>query len=243
MSTSNSYSFTVSASDIVNAALRTLQVIDQQATANSYDLTFGIQALNLLLKSFATQGLPLWAIEWIQVPMVASQTSYTIGPGGNVNLSYRPTRLFSAFLRTTSSNTDVTLLVISRQEYEILGSKLDTSIPNQVYYDNQLALPVAYFFNVPVDNSTVAWLSMQRPLQDIVNTTDNFDVPQEWFMFLKWALAEELLLEYSVPSSVSQLVLRQAERYREQAFNMSQEEASVYFSVDPNAYYYRGVPV
>jgi len=77
MSTSNSYSFTVTRDDIINAALRSLSVLDQASTANATDLTNCGQALNILMKEWADDGAPLWAIQWVQVPLVAGTSSYT----------------------------------------------------------------------------------------------------------------------------------------------------------------------
>ena len=50
MPTSGTYSFTVTRDDIINAALRSLSVLDQASTANSTDLANCGQALNILMK-------------------------------------------------------------------------------------------------------------------------------------------------------------------------------------------------
>lgn len=237
MSTSNSYSFTVTRDDIINAALRTLSVLDQASTANATDLANCGQALNLLMKQWADNGAPLWAVQWIQVPMVTGTSSYTIGPTGTTVLSYRPTRVISAFLRNNLTALDKTVEVVSRSAYELLGNKASLGIVNQVYYDSQLANGVLYCYNVPGDSNYTLWLSVQRPIQDITAGTQNFEVPQEWFLSLKWSLAEEVALEYGVDQQTLQYVTQKAAHFKQKAFDWQQEETSVYFSVDPQSMY------
>lgn len=237
MATSGVYNFTVTRDDIINAALRSLSVLDQASTANSTDLTNCGQALNILMKEWADDGAPLWAIQWIQVPLVGGTSSYTIGPSGTVSLGYRPTRILSAFIRNNSSNTDTNLQIISRTEYEMLGNKSSPSVVNQVYYDAQFPDGVLYCYNVPVDSTYTIWLSVQRPVQDITAGSQNFEVPQEWFLSLKWSLAEEVALEYGVDQQTLQYVTQKAAHFKQKAFDWQQEETSVYFSVDPQSMY------
>jgi len=237
MATSGTYSFTVTRDDIINAALRTLSVLDQASTANATDLVNCGQALNLLMKQWADNGAPLWAIQWIQVPLVAGTSSYTIGPSGVVSLSYRPTRVLSGFLRNNTTNLDNTVEVVSRSAYEMLGDKSSPGIVNQVYYDGQLANGVLYCYNVPVDSDYTLWLSVQRPMQDITAGSQNFEVPQEWFLSLKWCLAEEIALEYGADQQTLQYVTQKAAHFKQKAFDWQQEETSVYFSVDPQSMY------
>lgn len=237
MPTSGTYSFTVSRDDIINAALRTLSVLDQASTANATDLANCGQALNLLIKQWADNGAPLWAVQWIQIPLTTGTASYTIGPSGVVVLNYRPTRVISAFLRNNLTNLDNTVELVSRSAYEMLGDKASPGIVNQVYYDAQLANGTVYCYNVPVDSNYTLWLSVQRPIQDITAGTQNFEVPQEWFMALKWCLAEEIALEYGADQQTIERIIPKAKAYKDKAFDWQQEEVSVTFSVDPQSYY------
>jgi hypothetical protein len=238
MSTSGSYSFTVSRDDIVNAALRGLKVLDSASTASSIDLTNCGQALNLILKQWADEGAPLWAIQWVNFTTVAGKTSYSIGPSSaDVPLAYRPTRIVSAYIRNITAGTDTTVQMISRQEYEMLGLKTSQGIINQIYYDAQLPNGVLYCANTPVDTNSAVYLSVQRPIQDVINGTDNFDLPQEWFLPLKWCLMEEVATEYSASAQDLAYIMQKAAMLKKNAFDWQQEETSVFFSVDPQSYY------
>lgn len=148
----------------------------------------------------------------------------------------RPLRIMEAFIRN-SQNSDTTLLTISRQEYNILGNKGTTGIPNQYYYDDQLVNGNLYVYNVPQDSTRTIHATIQRMFYDMTTGTDNFDFPQEWFQALKWGLAAELLAEYGVSLQMIPYYEQKAQEYIEACFDWSQEEASIYFT-----YNYAGGP-
>jgi len=81
----------------------------------------------------------------------------------------------------------------------------------------------------------VVILTCQRPIADVINSTDSFDFPIEWLNALKWGLAEQLIPEYFVPEPVAARVERNANRYLEDMLNWDQEDASTFFAPD-----YRG---
>jgi hypothetical protein len=233
MSTSGTYSFTVTRDTIINAALRALGVLGAADTATATDIKNCSEALNLIIKNLSIEGAELWAIDEIQVPLVAGVSSYTIGPTGSVYSPYRPLRLIdSCYIRDAQGN-DVPLQIISRQEYNQLGQKTSLGIVNQIFYDPQIPDGVLYVFNTPVDSTRTIHLVVQRPIQDVSSGTDNFDLPQEWFLPLKWMLAEEICSEYGASQAKTQLAISKAAFYRERLPNWSQEEASVMFVPDP----------
>jgi hypothetical protein len=233
MATSGTYNFTVTRDTIINAALRALGVLGAADTATAADIANCSEALNLIIKNLSIEGAELWTIGELQVPLVAGVSSYTIGPTGTVYSSYRPLRLIdSCYIRDAQGN-DVPLQIISRQEYNQLGQKNSLGVVNQIFYDPQIPNGVLYVFNTPIDSTRTIHLVVQRPIQDVVSGTDNFDLPQEWFLPLKWMLAEEICSEYGASQSKTQLAISKAAFYRERLPNWSQEEASVMFVPDP----------
>jgi hypothetical protein len=142
----------------------------------------------------------------------------------------KPVRAFSAFIRNPQ-NYDTSLLTISKEEYENLGYKFNESIPNQFYYDNQLANGKMLVFNVPQETGYTVHLDVQRMFYDMASSTDNFDFPSEWFQALKWGLCAEVCVEYGVPIDQVQYYESKAMAYIQEAFDFSVEEASVYFQM------------
>ena len=240
MSTSGTYSFTVTRDDIIYAALRAIGAIDVNNTAESAEVTNAAQELNMILKQWVQEGLPVWTMTTVPVTLSVGVNSYTIGPGGAVNLPYRPPRIISAFLRNTSitPNTDTSVDIIAKVDYERLGSKGSSSIVNQIYYDPQIPLGVIYTYGAPPDTNYTLYVTVQRLLQDMTASTDNFDVPQDFFQALKWSLAEELSYSYDVPLDKVQLIAMKAKKARDEAFAFDQEDTSVFFTVDQRTFNY-----
>ena len=144
----------------------------------------------------------------------------------------RPLRQIEAFLRTDDNDQDIPLIAISRMEYDRLGNKTTVGYPNQYYYDNQLGNALVTFYNPPQDLTRTVHLVVQRQIQDMILSTDNFDLPQEWLHAVKWGLADELSLEYGAEQAIMDRIALRAQALLEECFDFSVEEASVYFTVD-----------
>jgi len=93
MAIANSYDFTLTRDQIIEAALRKLNVLTEGNSANATKITNGAQALNVMVKSWASRGLPIWNVRKAfilpVVPNTAAESrTYThdvlIGPGGKV---------------------------------------------------------------------------------------------------------------------------------------------------------------
>lgn len=305
MTVSGSDNFTVNRDEIIKAALRVMGALGVGEEPIQEDYTNCSQALNIMIKSWAKKGLPLWVTEYLQIPMIEGANPYPIGPtagyvfsvtstggtgytagtwtasGGTTGTSAsgtytvsdgapdeftvlvagdsytssptltlsgagtgatitvnvvgvtnpRPLRIIEAFIRN-SQGADTTLLPIARQQYDILGVKTTSGIPNQFYYDNQLENGNLYVYNVPSDSDRTIYATIQRMFYDMDSATDTFDFPQEWFQALKWGLANELSDEYGVEENKIFRIQQKAEQYLMECSDWSQEEATILFTVD-----------
>lgn len=318
MTITNTDTFTVTRDEIINASLRLLGVIGTGETAGTEDYTNCSQALNIMIKSWAKKGFPLWVTQELSIPMITGINPYPLGPtagyltsesivinnagSGGIDGTYalsitdagggtgaagtyvisggvlttvtitaagssyvtpvvtfpsgsitgvsvttsvvgvtcpRPLRIVDAYIRDTSSN-DTPMILISRQEYDILGDKSSQGVPNQFYYDDQLTTGQLYVYNVPAQNGYVMYAQIQRMFFDMTTGTNNFDFPQEWFQALKWGLACEILAEYGVSLQMIPYFEQKATMYIEECFNWSQEEAGVFFTPNSQGTIQRG---
>lgn len=226
MSTSGTTVFTITRDELVQAALRLLQVYGIGDTIPPQVITDASQALNIWVKALCMKGLFLWCVQEINVPMVAGQASYSIGPLSN---QPRPLRILDAYIRYATGN-DVSLTITSRYDYDTLGLKTAQGIPNQLFYDPQLNNGVVTFYNVPFASTDTVHLVIQRQVQDFNLATDNPDFPQEAIQMLKWGLADEIGLEQGARLEVRQEVALRAKRYMNEFADFQQEQASVFFT-------------
>lgn len=227
MATSGTYTFTVTQNDIIKAAFRKLQVYAEGDTVPPTALSDASFALNVWIKSLCMKGYFLWCVQDIPVPMVAAQAAYQIGPLSN---QPRPLRILDAYIRNSQGN-DVKLTITSRYDYDTLGQKAASGIPNQLYYDPQLNNGIVTLYNVPIDATQTVHLVIQRQIQDFNLSTDNPDFPQEAFNMLVWGLADQIGLDYSVRADVLTIVERRAAQYLTEFSDFQQaQEASTFFT-------------
>jgi hypothetical protein len=306
MAVTSTNTFSVTRNDIIDAALRILGVIGIGETPQVEDYTNCSQALNIMIKSWAKKGWPLWTVQDLVIPMVEGVRVFPIGPtagyvyevtstggtgytagtwtavGGTAGTAAsgtytvegdvpaeftvvvagtayttaptsftlsgagtgatitgtivglttnKPVRAFTAYIRD-SNNNDTTLLPISKQEYDMQGYKFNESVPNQFYYDNQLANANLYVYALPQDSTSSIYLAVERMFYDMTTGSDTFDFPQEWYQPLKWGLASQLAVEYGVDIQLVPYYDQKASAYLEEAFDFSVEEPSVYFRMD-----------
>ena len=144
----------------------------------------------------------------------------------------RPLRFRDAWIRVDETSQDTQLIQIARQDYNQFAQKTQAGVPNQYWYDPKLDTGIVTVYNAPSDYTRTFYGIVQVPIFDMVATTDNFDLPQEWFQAIKWGLADELSLEYGCPPDVRGEVAAKAARFLEDCFDFSVDEAPVYFSVD-----------
>jgi hypothetical protein len=226
MPSSGTYTFSLSRDDLINAALRVTTAYGPLDTVPPADIVYCAQALNILVKSVAFRGLPLWCVVTQAIPLVAGQAAYNLSTAFNMP---RPQKVLNAWIRTPAAQ-DTILNVTSRQEYEQLGIKNSQGIPNQAYYDPQLGAAMFTLYNVPQDATNTLYVTIQRQIQDFNLATDNPDFPQEAYQLLKWCLADEISLEYSTPADIRKEITEKAVAFLAAFMDAEQEYASVTFT-------------
>jgi hypothetical protein len=247
--TINTVSFT--RDEIILDALQDLRVVDRTVTAltlDPTDVTDCSRKLNMLLKRWEVKGFFLWLADTIQIPMITGKFIYTIGPGGDVN-TYRPLRAREgSFIRQTCSpttNIDIQLILLSRLEYEQYSNKRAQGIPNSFYYDPQMApgpltaydptlsKGVLDIWTAPVDMTRTIFLEVQRPVQDITDSTQTFDLPLEWYECLTKGLGAAVADKYEIPEQRLMRLKAEAKEALEYITDWgAQEQAPTYFQPD-----------
>ena len=107
MATSGTTTFSVTRNDIIQSSLRLLGVLEEgtQPTANAIESASMV--LNMMLKDWMTDGIKLWTVTELTIPLKSNQTSYTIGPAATNDLvTNKPLRLIQSFLRNVSNTTN-----------------------------------------------------------------------------------------------------------------------------------------
>jgi hypothetical protein len=232
MTTSASTNFELNRDQIIKGALRILGVLAQGETPTTDQVNEAAEALNLLVKAWMADGMPLWAIRKLDFPLTATAT-YTIGVGMTINTP-KPLRIIQVFNRNING-IDIPMRIITKDEYWRLGNKSSTGNPIQLMYDPGIHSGTIYLFPVP-DTTSIAnnhiHIIYQRLYEDFDSSVDTPDFPQEWLDALKFGLASRLAPEYGVPATERNLINQDMMRIKQEALNFGTEEGSLFLSVD-----------
>jgi hypothetical protein len=82
LTTTGTNTFQVTRDDVINASLRLLGQIGEGNVASAEDLNNCSQALNLMIKSWAKKGFPLWVEQDVVLSLVSGIGVYPLGPSG-----------------------------------------------------------------------------------------------------------------------------------------------------------------
>lgn len=228
--------YSVTRDQIITAAFRKLGMVEPGGTLDTNLVSDASLILNLMIKMWAVDGLKLWTIDELVLPLVANKTSYIIGPGGDLNTD-KPLKLIQAWLRNTTvtPQIDTPMQILSKQEYNILGSKASTGTANSVFLDPRVTTSILYAYLTPEAFTATTYqmhLVVQRVMSDLLLGTDVPDFPTEWMQALVWGLADQLAIENSVPANHRSEIAARALAYKEQMSSFDVEYASTFFTPD-----------
>lgn len=231
MTTSNSTNFSVSRDDLIAGALRLCGALALGESPTTDQVSEASTALNILVKAMQADGMPLWAIKEYSITLTSGVNSYTIGTGQTVNTS-KPLKITQAFLRDATSNVDIPMRILTRDEYNRLGNKSTTGSPIQIYYDPQIDYGTLKVFPSPdsisASNKTIR-IVYQRPFEDFDASIDTPDFPQEWYEAIKYGLATRLAGEYGIPLEDRKQLLQEYILIKNDALSFGTEEGSYFF--------------
>lgn len=223
---SGTYSFGMTASSLVEAALRQTGRFSSYDSIPVADTNNVLQALNIIVKAMVKNQKPLWCIQRIAIPLTLATATFNLS---TLSGTTRPLRCTYAFIRDSAGN-DTTMSIVSRDAYNTLGQKTSSGVPNQAYFDPQLGAATLTVYNVPSDGTHTMYVDIQRQIQDFNLLTDNPDFPQEAFHMLKWCLADEIALEFLTPADMRASITQKASAAYEGFFANEREEVSTYFT-------------
>ena len=184
MATSNSTDFELDVSDYIEEAFERCG----QEVRTGYDLKTAKRSLNLMFAEWANRGLNLWTIEQNTVALVKGTSAY--------NLDADTVDVLNAVIRTDaglSTQSDIMIDRISRDEFLNIPSKLTEGRPTQWYVDRTIT-PVLNVWPTPDQSYTYVYDRLTR-IQDADTFTNTMDVPFRFYPCLAAGLAYYLSIK------------------------------------------------
>jgi hypothetical protein len=240
-----SYNFFPDRDTLVKAALRRVRAYDPEdaTTILTTQYNNASETLNFILSHWQAHGLPIWCRKVTSKALTASDGTYTIGSGGDINVN-RPLAIVQAYLRDATSAAapvDTELEIVGLQEYHAIPNKSQEGVPSKLYYDaaydgssNSGATAVGTIYLWPEPDTTTAtnctlYLVYQRPLLDFNATSDVLDMPQEWYEAVRLNLAWKIAPEYGMPVSEYDRLGKEAKEALDLALSWDTEQTPIYF--------------
>jgi hypothetical protein len=186
--------------DIITFALKKAGVLGVGRNASAQDNTDALADLNDMIAEWNTQRWMTWDL---LVPGFVSDgrtTPYTIGPGANYNVSRRPDRLESGFLRQlvqTGLSVDTPIDIIpAGEEYDRLSLKSLTSFTLYAFLDDTWPIGNIFLYPWPNASQYQMFFRCKDVIPVVTAATDLSIIPDQYISTLKFNLARRLRQAY-----------------------------------------------
>lgn len=221
---------------IINDAMHDAGYLGEGDLPNSEQLATNFRRLNDIINLWQTQGLKLFLLEEVTVPLVANQFSYTLGPTGDVVMS-KPSRVLDAYI-INPSGIRRPLIPIAWKDWNLLPQVTGYSgIINSYMVNKQALFTEVRFWNTPdaLEALNTAVLLTQVHAPNAINLQQNMDFPQEWRIALRWGLADDIAT--GQPQAIMDRCAERANMYRAALEDWDVEDAPTRFTPDTRAGY------
>jgi len=191
MTTSGTYTFNPSLGEIVlnayaRCGVRRTALMQEHMTDARFET-------NLMLSSWANQGVNLWEVVLISVPLIQGQTTYTVPS--------KVVMILDAVIQQntgTSSQFDRVIMPISRTEYSQTPNKLQQAPPTVFWFD-RLINPTITLWPVPDQTSTYTlnYYAVTQIQDSDLTDAQTVDIPYRWLDAMASGLAARLSAIYA----------------------------------------------
>jgi len=188
--------------DVVKQALYKSGITGRGITPSPTDTQDALADLNDMIDQWNTQRFMQWDMLNTGFVSDGRTTPYSVGPGGNYNMSPRPNRIESAFVRQIqnvgSLQVDTPLKVIdAREEYDRVNTKGLASFPEAVFLDTAMPLGQLYVYpwGSPSGQYSI-YITTKGSVPIITLLTDMSALPAGYVPCMKFNLARRLRQAY-----------------------------------------------
>ena len=184
MSTSGTYTFNPSLGELTIYAYQLIGIRPTALLQEHMDVAR--TSTNMMFTRWSNQGVNLWQVDLVTVPLTQGQATYTVDPNTVVMLD--------AYIAYGSPEIDRIILPISRTEYASYPNKTQQGFPTTFWFDRTLS-PTVTLWPVPDGNETSLKYYRVIRLQDAnMNGTQQLDIPPIWLEAMVYGLAERLAM-------------------------------------------------
>jgi len=184
----------VSANDLITRAMKALQALGGNEVPSAIEASDGLTALNAMLDSWSNENLFSYAVLEQSFVLAIGVNSYTIGPGGVINVA-RPKDITQAYVQDATGNNFI-MQILQRPEWNQIGDRstnITSQLPDTMFYDPQFPLGVINIFPTPLLGYTV-FFDSTVPQVDFTSLTQNLAMPPGYELAMVSNLAMQMIL-------------------------------------------------
>ena len=225
MATSGTYTFNPSLGELTVYAY---QLIGVRPTALLQEhMDAARLATNMMFTRWSNQGVNLWQVSLVTVPLVAGTATYNVDASTVVMLD--------AYIEYGTPPIDRIIMPISRTEYASYPNKTQQGFPTVFWFDRLLSPTVTVWPTPDGTQTSLKYYKVNRIEDANMNGTQEVDIPPIWLEAMAFGLAERLALIWA-PEKVA-IMKPMADEAYQIAANQNVETASQYISPQLSGYW------
>jgi hypothetical protein len=186
----------MTALEYITKAMKICGALGQNETPTSSEADDGLDAINDMIDSWNTDRTYIYAVTESTIPVVSGQASYTIGTGGDFNIT-RPVKIDYAFIRINS--VDFPLQSINNQDYDSIQYKANQGFPMYYYYNPAMPLGVITIYGVPTQGDL--YIDTWTQITEFTNLQTDLTFPPGYRRAFNYNLAKEIAPQFGLSLS------------------------------------------
>lgn len=181
--------------DLINGALRLLQVKSSDTTLTSDEANDALDSLNQMMDSWSNENLMIYQITREEFPLISGHNPHTIGYAADFDTT-RPTRIMWAAVKATNAQLFPVQIVDYKTYDSVKLQSLSNAYPYYLYYDFGYSTGNIYLYPIPTNFTLL--IDSYKPIELFNSLTQLVLFPPGYFRALRYNLARELAAEYQL---------------------------------------------
>lgn len=136
---------------------------------------------------------------------VTGAQSYTIGPGGVIDVTARPDRIEYGFVRLFNTGGSLPVdyplrQIMSREDYSRVTLKTLQTLPDSFFYDSNW--PMGVIYPLPIPNNPTQYelhFGTRVLMPQLANPATAILLPPQYYPALRWCGAQQCRAEWRLP--------------------------------------------
>jgi hypothetical protein len=187
--------------DLINSSLRLIGALASGEVPTSNEQADGLTILNQMIDAWNAERLNIFTITIGTFPLVILQQVYTLGPGGNFNVTRpaRVDRISIISLNNPAQPLELPMTLLTDEQWRDIPVKnVSSALPLKVYDDGAYPLRNLSLWPIPSATANIAiygWTALTA----FPDTVTDEEFPPGYFEALRYNLAMRMAPEFGLP--------------------------------------------